>query len=415
MQYLDKIKNSKETKNLLSNFFSLSVLQVASYVFPLITLPYLAKVIGVEKFGEIAFSSAVMIYFQTLVDYGFIFSAVRDIARCKDNKQAVSEIYSRVMWARFLLMVVAFIILVILIILVPKFYEMRLILLLSFLLVPGHAMFPEWLFQALEKMKYITIFNVLVKLFFTISIFLFVKEKSDYILQPVFTALGFIVSGILSMLIIYKWGIRLQKTSWKIIWQAIKSNTDLFINQLVPNLYNSLSVLLLGFYHGSIANGIFDAGNKFNSIVSSFISIVSRTFFPFLARKKEKHYIIVRINMIVSISIACLLCVFSSSLISLFFSEEYNSAIIVLRITAISLIGLALSNVYGTNYLIVNGYEKDVRNITIFSSLVGFVFALPLVCYFSYIGAAITITLSRSLMGVLSYIKVFNIKRNEIN
>lgn len=415
MQYLDKIKNSKETKNLLSNFFSLSVLQVASYVFPLITLPYLAKVIGVEKFGEIAFSSAVMIYFQTLVDYGFIFSAVRDIARCKDNKQAVSEIYSRVMWARFLLMVVAFIILVILIILVPKFYEMRLLLLLSFLLVPGHAMFPEWLFQALEKMKYITIFNVLVKLFFTISIFLFVKEKSDYILQPVFTALGFIVSGILSMLIIYKWGIRLQKTSWKIIWQAIKSNTDLFINQLVPNLYNSLSVLLLGFYHGSIANGIFDAGNKFNSIVSSFISIVSRTFFPFLARKKEKHYIIVRINMIVSISIACLLCVFSSSLISLFFSEEYNSAIIVLRITAISLIGLALSNVYGTNYLIVNGYEKDVRNITIFSSLVGFVFALPLVCYFSYIGAAITITLSRSLMGVLSYIKVFNIKRNEIN
>lgn len=402
MQYLDKIKNSKETKNLLSNFFSLSVLQVASYVFPLITLPYLAKVIGVEKFGEIAFSSAVMIYFQTLVDYGFIFSAVRDIARCKDNKQAVSEIYSRVMWARFLLMVVAFIILVILIILVPKFYEMRLILLLSFLLVPGHAMFPEWLFQALEKMKYITIFNVLVKLFFTISIFLFVKEKSDYILQPVFTALGFIVSGILSMLIIYKWGIRLQKTSWKIIWQAIKSNTDLFINQLVPNLYNSLSVLLLGFYHGSIANGIFDAGNKFNSIVSSFISIVSRTFFPFLARKKEKHYIIVRINMIVSISIACLLCVFSSSLISLFFSEEYNSAIIVLRITAISLIGLALSNVYGTNYLIVNGYEKDVRNITILSSLVGFVFALPLVCYFSYIGAAITITLSRSLMGVLS-------------
>lgn len=211
MQYLDKIKNSKETKNLLSNFFSLSVLQVASYVFPLITLPYLAKVIGVEKFGEIAFSSAVMIYFQTLVDYGFIFSAVRDIARCKDNKQAVSEIYSRVMWARFLLTVVAFIFLVILIILVPKFYEMRLILLLSFLLVPGHAMFPEWLFQALEKMKYITIFNVLVKLFFTISIFLFVKEKSDYILQPIFTALGFIVSGILSMLIIYKWGIRLQK------------------------------------------------------------------------------------------------------------------------------------------------------------------------------------------------------------
>lgn len=149
-KHLSKIQNNKDAKKLFSNFLSLSFLQIAGYVFPILTLPYLARVIGVEKFGEIAFASSVLIYFQTLVDYGFILSAVRDIARCRDDKQAVSLIYSRVMWARFLLTGVAFVLLTILIILVPYFYQMRYILFLSFLLVPGHAMFPDWMFQALS-------------------------------------------------------------------------------------------------------------------------------------------------------------------------------------------------------------------------------------------------------------------------
>lgn len=108
---IKQLSKNHEAKKLLSNFLALSFLQVASYLFPLLTLPYLARVIGVGKFGEIAFASAVLLYFQTLVDYGFILSAVRDIARCKDNKQAVSKIYSRVMYARFLLTGVAFILL----------------------------------------------------------------------------------------------------------------------------------------------------------------------------------------------------------------------------------------------------------------------------------------------------------------
>lgn len=403
---ISRVRKSKDAKNLLANFFSLSVLQVAGYVFPLITLPYLARVIGVEKFGEIAFASAVMIYFQTLVDYGFIFSAVRDIARCREDESAVSEIYSRVMWARFCLTGLAFILLCLMIILVPKFYEMRVVLLLSFLLIPGHAMFPDWMFQALEKMKYITIFNVLIKLIFTVAIFLFVKKESDYILQPVFNALGFIVSGIGSMCLINKWGIKMKFVSWSVIWQAIKSNTDLFINQLVPNLYNSLSVLFLGFFHGSVANGIYDAGNKFNTIASNLISVISRTFFPFLSRRIDKHYILVRLNLVLSGSMALVLFVFAPLIIHIFFTEDFDTAIAVLRIMSISLVFLALSNAYSTNWLIVKGYEKEARKITVIASLIGFIIAIPLVYFYSYIGAAIVITSSRGIMALLAYWKV---------
>ena len=115
---------SKDSRTLLENFISLSLLQVAGYVFPLLTVPYLAHTIGVVKYGEIAFASGSMIIFPTVVDYGFIFSGVRDVARCRDNTCDVSRIYSKVMWSRWLLVIVSFSLLLLLIVLVPIFqYE----------------------------------------------------------------------------------------------------------------------------------------------------------------------------------------------------------------------------------------------------------------------------------------------------
>lgn len=414
VQQLFKIKKNKEVKTLLSNFFSLSLLQIAGYVFPLLTLPYLARVIGVEKFGEIAFASAVLVYFQTLIDYGFILSAVRDIARCKNDKLAVSEIYSKVMWARFLLTGLAFVLLVFLIIFVPYFYQLRYILLLSFLLIPGHAMFPDWMFQALEKMKYITIFNVLVKFIFTIAVFIFIKKQDDYLLQPIFSALGYIISGACSMCLIRKWGIKIQITPLKTVLLSIKANTDLFINQFVPNLYNSLSVLLLGFFHGSTANGIFDAGNKFNTVATRLLIIVSRTFFPFLSRKIEKHGVLARINISLSALMAIALFFFAPLIIHIFFTKQFETAIIVLRIMSISLIFSAMSNVYIINWLIINGYERDARKITVVASLAGFIIAVPLVYFYSYIGAALTILVSRGVMGCGGYLRVVKLKRKKV-
>ena len=91
------VRHSRNAKGLMSNFVSLSLLQVANYVFPLITLPYLTKVVGVENFGRIAFAQAVIVWFQAIVDYGFIYSSVRDIARCREDIKRVSVIYSNVM------------------------------------------------------------------------------------------------------------------------------------------------------------------------------------------------------------------------------------------------------------------------------------------------------------------------------
>lgn len=410
MSLFSCFRNSQNAKRLASNFLSLSLLQVAGYVFPLLTVPYLAHVIGVDYYGEIAFASAIMIYFQTVVDYGFIFSAVRDIARVQEDKEQISAIYSRVMWSRFVLLSISFLLLTICIVTIPKLQEMWAVLYASFLIVIGHTLFPDWLFQALERMKYITIFNVLVKLLFTIAVFVFITKADDYILQPVFTGLGFIVAGLGSMWLIHRWGIKMGKPEIREIKKSIKSNFDLFLNQIVPNLYNSASVLMLGFMHGDAANGIFDAANRFNNVGSSFFSIISRTFYPFLSRRMDKHTFYRKISLGIAFAIALVLFVTAPWIIHTFFPEDFYGAINVLRLISISLVFLAMDNVYGTNYLILKGYEKTIRQITVYTSVIGLICAIPLVYYLSYMGVAITIVISRGIMAVWSWLKVRQIE-----
>lgn len=410
---ISRINKSKDGKTVASNFGYLMLLQVASYIFPLLTIPYLARIIGVEGFGKIAFAAAVIVWLKTISDWGFNYTATRDVALNKNDLNKVSEIFSNVLWARIILMLLSLLLLLIAIAFIPYFEENKIILLVSFLLVPGNIFFPEWFFQAMERMKFITIFSLTSKLIFTLLVFIFIKEKSDFILQPLFISLGFIVSGFFATyIIVFKWKIKIQSPSLKEIVKTIKGSTDVFINNIMPNLYNSFSVVLLGFYGGSVANGLLDAGTKFINISQQFLTIISRVFFPLLSRKIDSHNLYAKINIYLSIFACVSLFILAPFIISFFYTEEFSNAVIILRIMSVSIIFSALISTFGTNFMIVKGYEKDLRNITIICSLVGFILAFPLISSYGYIGAAITIMATRAILGIRIATKAIKIEKS---
>ena len=408
----NRVKKSKDARTLVSNFGYLSLLQIAGYVFPLITMPYLARVIGVEGFGKIAFANAIIVWFQTIADWGFNFTATREVARCRDDKERVSTIFSNVLWARLLLMVASFIVLTACVLIIPQFRENAAIILISFLIIPGHIMFPEWFFQALERMKYITIFNFAIKILFTAAIFVFIQKPNDYMIHPLLTSGSYLLCGIVAIyLIIHKWGYGLKRSSWQEVTSTIKGSTDVFINNICPSLYNSFSSIFLGFVGGTAANGILDAGAKFVDIAQKFMSVLSRTFFPFLSRRIDKHYIFTRINILLAAVITIVLFFGAPLIIKIFFTPEFDTAIPILRIMSLSIIFLSLTSVYGTNYLIVTGHERPLRQLTTWVSLCGLVMAIILVKSFGVMGAAITITATRGALGFGSMILARHIKR----
>jgi PST family polysaccharide transporter len=413
---LKNIGQNKEVKILAENFISLSALKVLGYVFPLITLPYLARVIGVDKFGEIAFALAVVVYFQTFVDFGFNYTAVRDIARIRGDKNGVSRIFSTIIVTKIILMVFSFLVLLICIYLIPSFKENRLILLLTFLYIPGYILFPDWFFQAMEEMKYITLLNLLAKLLFTSLIFVFIKEKSDYILQPILTALGYFISGIISIpLIIKKYKVTFSVPSFYEITQAIKGSWNMFISLFLPNLYTNFSVILLKMYSGMTATGIYSSGSKFIDLVDQLSLVLSRTFYPFLARRLDKHGIYVVISFLISIFAGLCLFFGADLLVSIFYTSEFSAAVKVLKIMAISPVFLFLMNTFGPNYLVLIGKENILRNIIAFCSVGGFIISWIIVPKYSYIGVAITLTVVWGVRGLITWYYSFKYKEKSID
>lgn len=409
----NKINISKDGKTVFANFGYLSLLQIAGYVFPLITMPYLARVIGADGFGKIAFASAIVVWIQTISDWGFNLTATRDVAQNRNNKEKVSRIFSNVFWARCILTILSGIILLLVVLAVPYLRKNADIIFVTFLLIPGYILFPDWFFQAIERMKYTTIFNLLIKLIFTISVFIFIHKREDYLIQPLLTAIGYLLCGIGALYLIFKrWGYYLYKPQWTEILETVRSSTDVFINNLMPNLYNSFSVMLLGFFGGSTANGLYDGGNKFPTIFYNFQSVLSRAFYPFLSRRPDKHSLYAKLNVGSALIGALLLIVVSPWVIKIMLGDEFENSVIVMQILSFSVVFLAMSYTYGTNYLIINHKEKPLRNLTFVSSIVGMCVSIPLVYYFSYIGAAITVLFCRGLLGIGAYVFVKYMNNN---
>lgn len=397
---LISLTNSKEARVLSINCAWLTALQFAGYILPFITLPYLARVIGVDGLGKIAFASAIVAWVNTIVNWGFNYTATRDIARNKHSTRNISAIFSSVLWTRIVLMLACLAVLVLLTLIIPLFAENRAIIFVSFLLIPGYILSSDWVFQGLERMKYISILTILSRIIFTILVFIFIKSREDFILQPLLMSAGSIFSGIIGFWILKRWGIVIYPYKTSTVVKYLKNSFDIFLNQLIPNVYNNFSIILLGAVGGANATGIFDAGAKFATATDQFLSILTRIFFPFLSRKIDHHNKFATLN--ISITFCASLCLFIGApfIIKIFFAPTFSDAIIVLRILSISLIFMSLYQAYGTNYLIIIGKEKVLRNITSISSIIGFFMAIPCVYFWSYIGAAATIATVRIIMGI---------------
>lgn len=390
---------NKDAKTLLENFISLSSLQVLGIVLPLITLPYVIKTLGFDNYGLIILASSLIAYFQALTDYSFKITATRDIAVFRESPKKLNLIYSKVLMIKAIFLTISFFILTAVILLYPPFYKERAVFFLTMPMLLGYALFPEWFFQGIEKMKYITILNSSLRIFFTVCVFIFIKKESDYWIYPLLQSVGSIVVGIVAQFILIK------KFKLKFIWLPVKtikhsivSNFPIFLNQSLPTLYNNTSFFLLGILTTTSLLGVYDAIKKVVDLSVALLNIVSRVFFPFLNRKKEAFPRYKKLIFTLSIGLA-FGCVISYPLVFWYLNITYENALSVLCVLAVGIIGLGMYDIFGMNYFIIKREDKIVMRTTINSSILGFILAFPLIYFFGIIGAAFNLTFSRLLMG----------------
>lgn len=393
-----------ERKTLLYNISWLVVLRVVSSLFPLLTIPYIANVIGVEKVGKVAFASIVAMWIGSVSDWGFEYSATRDMARALGNKREMQSIYSEVFLSKMILFFSCVFILFFLSFFVTVIKEEFLLLFFSVLSVPCKALSQEWFFRSVEKMKYITLLHIFIRSFFTLMVFFCIEEPSDYVYQPLLLTLGYFFSGIIASCFIYKnWDLKLKYTSLADVFKRTKEDAPVFLSSFVPNLYNSFSHFLLYSYKGGAASGSFDIGNKLFSFVNQLIRSVIVAFFPFLSKKIQMHRLFSIVAISLSILAAIVLYYMGPWALSTFFNEDLQTSKSVLRILSLSLPFLTISSVYGTNYLVLVGKESLYSKIVMLISIIGFVASFPMVLSYGAIGVALLLLMMRIATSISVY------------
>ena len=392
--------NSDSKIRLFENFISLSILKGLNYVFPLITLPYLVRILGPEKYGLVSFAQAFIGYFIILTDYGFNLSATREISVNRENKQKILEIFSSVMSAKFILCILSFIILLLFIFFIPKFKNNWLVYVFTFGMVLGNVLFPVWFFQGIEKMKYITIINVIAKSIFTICIFIFIKKVSDFIYVPLVNSIGYLIAGGVSLIIVFKnFGIRFIFPSLKNIKYQLREGWHIFISTISTSLYTTSNVFILGLFANSNIVGYYAAAEKIIRSVQGLLIPISQTVYPHIAKladvSKEKAldfiWKLMKVVKIGSFIISLLIFIFSKQIVNFLLGHQYQKSIIVLKILSFLPFMIGLSNVLGIQTMLTFKMEKIFSRILIAAGILNIFLALILVPVFYHIGTAISV------------------------
>ena len=414
MLKLKNIFKSKEYKRILENMISLTGLQFASYILPLITLPYLTLVLGPEKFGLTQYAISLITYFQFFTDYGFNLSATRELAICRDDNQKISQIFSSVMFIKLCLCILSFIILLLIVMFIPKFNEDSYVYILTFGMVIGYMLFPTWLFQGLEYMRYTSILNIIGKIVFTVLIFIFIHDTTDYMLVPLINSLGYILVGILGIYIaLTKFNIKITIPSIRDIKYHLREGWYVFISTIAINMYTTTNTFLLGLLTNNTLVGYYSIAEKIILAVNGLLNPISQALYPFISRTvktddktRSIEFIrkITKIMTLVGIVLSAGLFIFAKPIILLLFGQSYVNSVIILQIISIDPLAVSLSTVFGVETMLTFNYKKAFTSIVMIGGIIDIVLGIILITLMKEIGIAISFATTEIFITIAMFI-----------
>lgn len=400
-------------KSLLESVLSLSILNGLNLLLPLITLPYTIRVVGLANYGAYSIVYTILQYVLMISAYGFAYSTTQQIAQYRDDLAAVSKVFNATIAARFALTIIPLVILGI----VTYFVygkEYLLMYLFGIGIVIGDNLNPVWLFQGMEKMRYMTIVNVVCKLAFTILIFILVKNESDYIFLTLLNSFGFMIAGIIS-LIIAKRAFKISFTipSWNDIFFQLKEGWYIFLSTVCMSVYRNSNVFILSFFVPEAAVGMYSGAEKMIKAAQSVASPISNAFYPHFANVKQKDNPrsilpgIIKLSKVMSLFLCLisLMTFFGADILNKWFLDPNvpETAFLIQLMIPVIFFG-SLNYILGIVGLMNMNMKKEFFKYVMVSGVISIFFLLITVSYWGNISACLAMSLSELvLFGMCIY------------
>lgn len=408
-KHLEKLKNQfTNNKVIIENFFSLTFLQAANYLLPLITYPYIIRIAGTEKFGILMLALATVQYILLFVDFGFDYTGTKVISINRENIKKTKEIFISIYLIKGFILIISTTIFIFLLYAIPKFKYNFQVFIFTYLMVIGNYFFPIWYFQGIEKMKYIAIINFIFKLLTTLAIFLLIKKLQHYIYVPLLISTGYLLAGLTGFYIAFM----KVKPEFKIpsinkLKEYFKNSYDVFLANLGTSLYILATPLILGFISGEKAVGNYSIAEKTVRGIRYIISPLTQAIFPNFSKKfsekEEKESIkILRkfvIYLLPLLILICLLVFLSSIVITKILTGNVDVHVNRnIKILSLIIIFGSLNNILGILGMINLNMEKSLKYIILKGGIFNLFICSILSFYLKDMGASISVVFTELLI-----------------
>lgn len=387
------------------NFAYKSVLTLSTYLINFITFPYVARVLGVERIGLVNFVDNTVNYFLLFATMGVGLLGVREIAAVKEDKKRRAQMYSNVLALNLLFTLVSLGIYLLCIATIPKLRQYDELFYIGTAKILFTVFLVEWFFTGIENFRYITLRSILIKVLYIISVFLFVRDTSDYRLYFILTVGVVVLNSLINQFYIR----RFVRIRWRDIqlFKYLKQNVTLGIYTLMTSMYLTFNVMYLGLVSNNTEVGYYTTAFKLYSVILGFFTAFTNVMLPrmssLLANGENARFqeLVDRsFSVMATFCVPLILCsmILAPQIIYILSGPGYEGAIYPMRIIMPAALFVGIAQVLAIQVLMPMKKDRVLLTASIIGATVSLLINLLLVPHIASVGSAVVLLCSEMVV-----------------
>ncbi len=407
-------------KSLKKNYIYNVLYQVLVILLPIITTPYLSRVLGVKNIGIYGYVLSISAYFILFGGLGISLYGQREIAYVRNDKEKTSKTFYELLILRIITMLIALIAFLFAFVIRKNSYNLYYTILILELI--GNILDISWFFQGLEEFKKTVLRNLLIRIISVVSILIFIKSKNDLVLYFIIYVVSLILSNLSLWLYLPKFMTKVNIKKLKILTH-LKPTLVMFVPQAAVQIYTVLDKVMIGkIISDKTEVGYYTQGEKIIKILLTLISSLGIVMLPRIAQKfaeKDneaiKKYLNKSFNFTIMFSLPLIfgLIIVSDTFVPIFFGEGYDRVSIIMKIISPIILFIGLSGIVGYQYFLPTKHQKEYTISVIVGAISNFTINMLLIPKYGAVGAAIGTVVAEfivALIEIIITIKFFDYK-----
>ena len=409
--------------DVISNFIFTSLYQLSGILVPLVTMPYLSRVLGAKGLGEYSFAYSVAYYFTIFIKLGLNNYGNRTIAYVRDDRSTLSRTFWEIYFFQFILGIVLSSTYLLYVFLFAPKKELGLIM---SLLVFASCIDISWCLYGLEKFKVTSSRDIITKILITVCIFLFVKSEEDVWKYAMFFCSGMLLNQIIVIPVLMR-NISLCRIDKNGILKHIKPNIVLFIPVVAVSIYRTMDKIMLGIMSTDIELGYYHGTENVIRVPMAFVTALGTVMMPRMSNmisngvsKKDLRYTFsksIEFAMAISSAVCLGIMTVAVEFVPLFYGKGFEKCVYLFYIILPGSMFEAFANVIRTQYLIPRKKDRIYITSLLIGASINLVLNLILIPRYESVGASIGTVLAYAAVCITQAVCVYkeaNIRENII-